>query len=110
MAVRIEISSTLQPDDNETRQAISDTIREIVLSAIQIVGAEADDIEAIIITKQEDFGPTVHRLQAAAGLPLSYTNNEIHVAAAKTLAARHDGRVVSTILYCDNFMAEILGD
>lgn len=108
--MRIEISPTLQPDDENFRQAIKTTIQDLILSAIETVEAQANDIDAVIITRQDDFGQTIHQLQSAAGVPQSYTNNDIHVAAAKTIAVQRDGHVVSTIVYRDNFMAEILGD
>lgn len=108
--MRIEICPTLQPEDENFRQAIVNTITETISSAVNVVEANPDDIDAVILVSQDDFGPTVNRLQVAAGQPESYTDNGIHVAAAKTLAAMRDGRVVSTVVYRDNFMAEILGD
>lgn len=67
-------------------------------------------IEAVIISDEESFGPTIYSLQREAGVTPSYTDNEMYKAVGKTIAHHRSGSATSSIVFRDNFMAEILGD
>jgi hypothetical protein len=75
-----------------------------------LVQVDTDNIEAFVIIEADNFNTTVHQLQQDAGLLPSCTNNEIHVAAAKTLAIRGDKQIINTIVFRDDFMAAIVWD
>ena len=108
--MRIEIGPTLQTDDENTRMQISRMVDSIVSAAVEFVKPETDDLEAIIITDDQNFGRVIEQLQSGSGLNPGYTDNDIHVAGAKTIPRRDGQRITSTIVYRDNLMAEMLGD
>lgn len=109
--MRLEISPRLWPDNSEGQRTISAMIQSVIASAVSLVEVSPDKIEAVILSDEESFGPTIHRLQREAGATPSYTDNELYKAAGKTIAHHRSGTTTtSTIVFRDNFMAEILGN
>ncbi len=106
--MKLQISNAQLPTPDGTTESVIPIIRTIIGSALSIVELSQDGLERVVITNRDGFGPAVHRLQEDAGQPLSYTDNDIHQAAAKTIA-RHEGdRIVSSIILSDFIVARVM--
>lgn len=109
--MRLEISPRLWPDNSEGQQTINAMIQSVIASAVSLVDVSPDVIGAVILSDEESFGPTIHKLQQETGATPSYTDNEMYKAAGKTIAHHRSGTTTtSSIVFRDNFMAEILGN
>lgn len=108
--MRLELGHKLLPDDAGLKSEIEKMIRLVVASSISVVNVQPDCIESIFIGDENEFGAAIHAIQKELGLALSYTNNAIYQAVGKTIAHHGNGKKSSSIVFRDNFMAEILGD
>ncbi len=100
--------NTFQGVDDEHSLELHTAITEVASVALEVVQAAPDCIYQLIITNPDEFGSTIHRVQAENDRSLNYTNNELHVAAAKTILAKSGPPVSSIIIFRDNFMAGAL--
>jgi hypothetical protein len=106
--MNLQISQRLLPQGDTTGESILPIIKTMLTSALSFVGVSQDVLEAVIITDDIEFGPSIHKLQNEAGLALSYTNTDMHSAVAKTIANRQDDRLSNSIVILDNIIAQVM--
>ena len=106
--MNLQISQRLLPQGDTTGESILPLIRTMLTSALSFVGACQDALEAVVITDDTEFGPTIHKLQTEAGLTTSYTNSDMHRAVAKTIANRQGDQISNSIVILDNIIAQVM--